>query len=339
MKQQTSLLNFVADSLSAWDGIVEREDAELHCLLPSSLAQQLVLEEDATIALPSAETGVPLIYGEALLDNIIDWVQDEGRSAQIELKDLSARSGGLRGELQRTAQLRDAVGEVRTIQASSCTYLILHYRLEVQCQEMRQGHTGVIALNEATQVEVPWLPDALQDRRNKDVSSLPWNTPFEQLAPVVHQKIQNNLNTTIAPFLQQIEQRISRERRRFERQHRRERRELLRPLIKDSSLDQTEALEQLKQLEQAYIDAVQPLPEQYPIHVHIEPYAALRVSMPVTRVDYHIRKRKESRDIRWYWNPIIERFEPLRCEDCGEETFQFTANDSLRLSCRRCADS
>jgi len=235
-------------------------------------------------------------------------------------------------------KLRNAQGEVRSVQATTASYLLYHYHFEALCDDLQFGDHGTVALNEETLVATPWLPERLPHQNAKETRRLPWRTPYPALVDHVEALVRDHVEGLLTPFTQSIQHRISRMKRRLERQHRRERKQLLDPLRKDPDLPQEDALAELKRLEQAYIDAVTPLASQYEIHLNIAPYAVVRVTMPVTRVDYHIRRRKEERTLGWLWNPLIQTFEPQRCDRCHRDTFHFSADDNLELQCLACGE-
>lgn len=335
--KKNQLIQFAQDTLTSWDAIVENNDGQLGCLLPPTLAQQLALPEESTISLPSPHAEHPLIFGEPLLDNLIELIQGEGRWTQISINDLSSRSGGLNNIFRRVVQIKNADGEVKNVSESTGSYIILHYRCGIQCQEETRGYAGFLAFNEETLAETPWLHERLHRYHLKEAPSLKARKPFEEILPYIEKRLQMHAERAVEPFMQDIQHKISQERRRLERQHRRDRKAILKPIIKDLSIDPTEAMAQLAKIEQEYIDQITPLPSQYPIHAHIEPYALARVSMPVTKIDFHIRRRKQTRDLRWYWNPMIETFEYVLCEGCQKETHHFTTGDDLKLLCKTCA--
>lgn len=333
MTSQNKLLPFVKDALVAWEGIIDEKEDALDCLLPAALAEQLVLDEEVTIALPAAEKGEPLIYGEALLDNLLDLVQEKGRCSFVELQSVRESSANVRNAFQRRIRIREATSELLNVKDSTGHYLLLHYRCIASCKDRRRTFTGQIAINEETHTNTPWLFDHLPLHAPKESSTPTKSTPLEELLPLLKNKIAPLVTEQIGPFQQQIEQQISRTRRRHERQHRRERKQLLKPLLKDSSLDQTETLAALKEAEEAYINAVQPLADEFPIHVSIEPYAALRLSMPIQRAEFHVKSRKEARVIQAIWNPLLDDVEPLLCESSGKETHHLYAMPDLTLLC------
>ena len=337
MPEKTPLYQYVSQALSTSGAVVDTDGKQLQCLLPPELAQELVTDEEFTLVLPGMEKeGQVLNYEHPLLEHLFDHIQQEGRLAHIVLSDLNSRSGGLRNAFQRTVQLDQGIGEIERIHTGTCGYLLMHFRINAQCQDISYSELTSLACNEETLIQANWLTETITSWPHQSTKPLFWSTPF----PVLYDHLQNQLNktleTVLQPFYQNIFQQISRQRRRIERLHRRERKEILRPLKEDPTQDFQPTLAALEDASTHYIESLEAIPPQFPIAIQITPLAALRVSIPVTRVEYNIRLRKNSRTISWLWNPILEQFEPLRCENCGVERYHLTPTPELALHCPAC---
>lgn len=339
MSEKTPLYSYVSQALTASGAVVDPQDELLQCLLPSHLAQALVSDDELTLKLPSSEKdGDVLNYEHPVLEHLFDHIQQDGRLTHLELTDLTSRSGGLRNVFQRTVQLSQGIGEIDRIYTSHCTYLLMHFQLDAHCQEHSYSDILSIACNEETLVKSPWLTDEIANWPHKKVSPQFWKTPFPSIYTHLQSSLDPLIDKAIEPFAQRIHQSISLERRRQERLHRRERKAILQPLRDDPSQDPEPVLQALQEAEDQYKETLHAIPARYPIALHTQPLAALRVTIPITRVDYNIRLRKESRNVSWIWNPIVEQFEPLRCEQCETERYHIVPTSDLALHCPRCAD-
>lgn len=340
MSEKTPLYSYVSHALSASGAVVDPNDDQLQCLLPSALANTLVSEEDISLVLPGSEKeGDILNYEHPILEHLFDHIQQDGRLTHIELTDLTSRSGGLRNTFQHSVQLSHGIGEITRVHTSHCNYLLMHFQLDVHCQD--QGYSDIlsIACNEETLVQAPWLTEEITTWPHKTVSPQFWRTPFSTLYSFFQDTVGSLVEESIAPFVQRINQSISLERRREERLHRRERKSILEPLKADLSQDPAPYLEALQDAESAYKEKLHSIPKQYPITINTTPLTALRVTIPITRVEYNIRLRKETRSISWIWNPILEQFEPLRCEQCQSERYHIVPTNDLKLHCPRCTST
>lgn len=337
MSQKNPLQSYVSRSLVASGAVVDGDAQQLHCLLPPPLAQALATDEELHLHLPGIENkGQVLNYEHSLLENLFDHIQQEGRLTHIELSDVSSRSGGLRNVFQQSVQLSQGIGEIERVNTSHCSYLLVHFRIDAHCQENSFRELTSLACNEETLVRSNWLTEDLTHWPHQKVNPQFWRNPFPEIYDHFQKQLSQSLEESLLPFTQKIKQQISRKRRRIERLHRRERKEILQPLKDDPSLDPTPFLENLKEAGDQYTQTLLAIPSQYPVTTQISPLSALRVTIPVTRVEYNIRLRKKDRTTSWIWNPIVEQFEPLRCENCGTERYHIVPTPDLQLHCPSC---
>lgn len=338
MSQQHSLFSFVSDALIASGAVLEPSDSVLQCLLPTALAQTLVTEEEITLLRPSTEHpfGHILNYEHPILEHLFDHIQQEGRLAYIELTDIISRSGGLQNLFQQTIQLRQGIGEIERIHTSHCTYLLMHFRIEANCQEFSHRDIVSVACNEETLVLAPWLTENITSWPHKTITAPFWRQPLSTIYQRLQHALQQKIETLLDPFFQEIFQQISVQRRNLERWHRRERKQILQPLKEDPLSPVAPILFKLEEVTDVYRETLEAIPHRYPIFVNITPITILRMILPITRVDYQIRLRKNSRNISWIWNPILEQFEPLRCEQCQTERYHIVPTADLQLHCPQC---
>lgn len=337
MSPQPTLFSFVSEALSASGAVLDPIDRAIQCLLPPSLAQTLVTEEEFTLVQPGASHPGPILnYEHPILEHLFDHIQQQGRLAYIELTDVTSRAGGLQNLFQQTIQLRHGIGEIERIHTSHCTYLLIHFRLDAQCQDLSYRDLVSLACNEETLVQSPWFTEDIATWPHRNIPAPFWRQPLPVLYQHFQQLLSQKIEAWLDPFFQEIHQQISMQRRHMERWHRRERKQILQPLKDDPTLPPETTLQQLEQATSLYREALESIPERYPTRIQITPLCALRMILPITRVDYHIRLRKNSRNISWIWNPILEQFEPLRCERCHTERYHIVPTPELQLHCPLC---
>jgi len=330
----SKLLTFVHGVLAEHDCLVEAGDDQLDVLLPSELARNLGTSEEVSLTPPTSEEGIPVVYGGALLDGLIELAQGDNRFANVEISDVFARSGGMKGDLEKAIHITNGVGEIGAVRTSQSAYLLVHYRFQVQCGDIEQSGTFSFAFNEESGVSAPWLAEKMEGHSLKKIGFNGFRVSLGQLEPILEQKAKAGLQQAIQPFEALIQKQILQKRRQLERLHRRKRKDLLKPLKNNYDLpEKDDILAELELEAEAYREELLQIPSAFQVEASCEPFAAVRVIIPVTRVDYTIRLRKEQRTLTWFWNALIERFEPLLCERTGKESFQFTLADNLELYC------
>jgi len=328
---RSKLFSFVADFLTSQGAAVEFDGENLVSLLPPQLAENLAVDEELILTPSLSSEGHILTHGTPFLDELLELTQKDGFFGHIELSELNTRSGGLRNDLLKTVRLIDGKGEIDQITQGIGSYLIVHYRFLATSDNLQKGGMLSFACNEETLVETPWLLQHLNNQKFKQVSPPSWRSSFDELNSFLHWRIEEKLKEELTPFTQKVHHRISRQKRQLERLHRRERKELLKMAKETQELDEHLISQQLQQMQDQYIQKTLQIPQQFPIDIQYEPFAFLRVSMPITRIRYSIQRRKQQRLISWIWNPLIEHFEPRACERTGRETYQIIVNNEMKL--------
>jgi hypothetical protein len=79
------------------------------------------------------------------------------------------------------------------------------------------------------------------------------------------------------------------------------------------------------------------LQAKHSVHVKLELIAACRVEIPVLAASLRLERRKGTREIRVFWNPLTKAVEPLACEGClGDAGALSVCDDRLHLLCGAC---
>jgi hypothetical protein len=337
MTHQTSLVSFVEQALSACGALIETKNEQLECLLPDELANELAVPSEFSVDL-FGTSQLTLNHDLPFVEQLIDVIQREGRIAQIELKDISTRTSGLRGIIEQTVKLRQSIGEIERINASQGNYLLMHFRISAVCSNWEDSCIFAIGCNEETLTLCPWLTPDITSRSHRQIAPKPWRIPFAQIYAHLILNVRQRVDHLLAPFLQVINRQITRYKKRVERFHRHERKIIIQQFQEDPQGEVDALLAQLADAEATYTEQLSEIPSRYPINIRIEPIAALRLSMPVTRIEYTLRRRKSERSIVWIWNPLTEQLEALPCEKCRRERFDIVPDDDLlQLQCPICS--
>lgn len=102
------------------------------------------------------------------------------------------------------------------------------------------------------------------------------------------------------------------------------------------SVGQTEVDGRLRQLVSQRQHAAAELANKHEVTVSLRPVGLRRLLIPVTACSVRITRRANSRLLAMTWNPIIRRFEPAACEQCGANTYLLAANQAAELRCVDC---
>lgn len=140
-------------------------------------------------------------------------------------------------------------------------------------------------------------------------------------------------------FVQRLERRLDRDRRRIQDYYRalsREagggRRRTAAPLSPEEIADRKRAVD--LELRRKLLE----LGENYAIRAKLRPLALAHVRLPALIVPVVIQRKQATREYRLYWNSLRKQFEPLACSRCGRGTFSATfTNEEVDLVCTPCA--
>ncbi len=79
------------------------------------------------------------------------------------------------------------------------------------------------------------------------------------------------------------------------------------------------------------------LGERYTMDAALRPILLIRTETPVLAVDLRVHRKRAEKTHTIYWNPLVKRFDPLRCGLCGEGVFAAAfANETVVPLCRMC---
>ena len=139
-------------------------------------------------------------------------------------------------------------------------------------------------------------------------------------------------------FIQRIEQRLERDRKRVQDYYRALTREAApkpRKGVEPPSAAEIQAKKNAVGLEQRR--KLGELTERYSLRAELRPLVLLRVAIPVLALPIFVQRKQASRTHTLYWNPLLKKLEPLRCTACSSSTHvvHFT-NDTVEPQCSAC---
>ncbi len=139
-------------------------------------------------------------------------------------------------------------------------------------------------------------------------------------------------------FIQRIEQRLERDRKRVQDYYRALTREAApkpRKGVEPPSAAEIQAKKNAVGLEQRR--KLGELTERYSLRAELRPLVLLRVAIPALALPIFVQRKQASRTHTLYWNPLLKKLEPLRCTACSSSTHvvHFT-NDTVEPQCSAC---
>lgn len=335
----TDLFGFAEDVLIASGGLVEKEGLRLTCLLEAETAHRLELPEEWTLGAPHGAPESPLTPDSTELETLLGIARGDGRAAHVRVDGPQPRTGGLLGEIADKIQLVNTIGEPGPMTASTCSYLRVYYDCLAEAGPDRDRVQVSVSFNDETLAETPWLGEALGGNHPLfDSTPGGWKRGLEEVIARADSLAADGAQDQLRPFLGRVRRRVSRARRQLERIHRRERKEAAATVLAEDATPQkkTGARRRLARMEREYLEAAARIGEEQTIAVSAVPFAAVRATIPVTRIEYRVRRRKESRVLALIWNPIIDGVEPMACEGCGRSSYQIACCDQVHILCNTC---
>ncbi|NQU22654.1 MAG: hypothetical protein HQ567_15365, partial [Candidatus Nealsonbacteria bacterium] len=80
------------------------------------------------------------------------------------------------------------------------------------------------------------------------------------------------------------------------------------------------------------------LDERYATELTLEPIVLSRMEIPALAVDLSVQRKRAQRRHTVYWNPLLKQLEPICCSRCGCGTFSVAfTNEDVDPLCARCS--
>jgi hypothetical protein len=195
-----------------------------------------------------------------------------------------------------------------------------------------------VSINAENQAIVD-LPDVFQEPDvGGETTISPLDGPTTYATAVAEGRRQ--LITASRGFVQRIEQRLERDRKRLHDYYRALSNEAGGPKRRTAAVPSPDDIAGKKRIVDLELRRkLAELNENYALRAALRPLILARVRLPVLTVRVVIQWKTAIRDYRLYWNSLIKKFEPLSCSRCRRGTFSATfTNDTVDLLCTACAE-
>ncbi len=337
-----SLVAFAGDVLERHGALVEPQGGRIVSLLPSDLAKELELPEEACIGGPD----VPLLYGSPILDRLIRLASREvpvvyGR---IELPYLKKQ-----GFDQVIAQDLEFVGgQARIVGRAETrtTYLVLICHYVALSDERKEGLVEVAA-NEASGTVTEGFQGLWRAHLAEVFEKGPVPPLFERFPnramKLAMQHAKTLTEERLADFFASMRRRLQRDVRNTVEYFSALRQEMERSLRLHQAGEalQADRLTKISGLSKEMEAKIDALKQKYSVTVTVTARAIIRLLVPVVSLMVQIRHRKNEQSLNLTWNPVTRRIDPLTCKHCGNtimRVFCVQDSDQVRFICGKCKE-
>jgi hypothetical protein len=192
-----------------------------------------------------------------------------------------------------------------------------------------------VNVNASSGAEVPW-PDMLDTAAPvAEPADLPGEYPSTQLAAV--RAALGRIHSDSRPFVERLEARLGRDRKRLQDYYRALLRGGKRPARRSAPQDPAQKEARTKAVQLELRRKLAELDERYACRVDLTPLVLVRTDCPALAVRCHVLRRSASRIITVFWNAIRKDLEPLCCSHCGLSTFSLAfSDDKVAPLCAAC---
>lgn len=318
--------------------IEEREDNNtFEVVLPPE-----VVCETGLPAYMDVGNSIPLAYNSPLLDHLIQWVCRDRSCLTLQATPRKLKKEELEVTVRDTFAWQNATGRVTGIEELEMSpYWVFHFFYTAKSDEVRQGLCPVV-LHEWSLASPPGFLDRLtgRDLTEPRAKAGPLDkTLLASLARQVSKIVPSEIRSQLTEFLASRERRLQRDLRQIHNFYVLQESEM-KKLLERRGLDdkargvRLEKIAQLPIEEQAKeTDALY----KYSIRIEADCRAALRILTPALRISFELRRKKESRPLSLFWNPITKKLDPLLCEGCGENLYRIITCNAPHLLCSACS--
>jgi hypothetical protein len=193
-----------------------------------------------------------------------------------------------------------------------------------------------VSLNAASGVEVE-IPDPL-GLWELEPRAVSYSRPPSSY-PRAAERARRRLLGSAASFLDRMDTRLGRDRKRLREYYRALLRESEKKKPRGGAQPDPEKIEAAKRAVDLELRRkLAELDERYAIEATLRPVVLVRAETPALAVDLSVFRKRAQKTHTVYWNPLVKQFEPLGCVRCGEGTFAVAfANETVEPLCRRCS--
>jgi hypothetical protein len=261
-----------------------------------------------------------------------------------------AQAEFLERELPRALVLENATFRLQDITSERSAYFLLVFRVTSTSDDKRED-TLFLCINETAGATADRLIEPLLARLREDPGAaaagpaqtvLPLALSGPGLGAIANRLLPARIRAKLVPFLAGMERRMARDLERLHSYYGDLRTETAARIEtrrrKGEGAGGLEAEQaRLLAIEREYHAKVADLDRKYAMSVDVRLAQAARATLPVTRAELFLLRRKGIRKLHMDWNPLARGFDLLPCEACfaAPKTYR-VCDDRLHLVCPAC---
>lgn len=335
----TELRQFASDALKQMGGLLEEDDETLNVVLSSECARVLGSNDYVRLGEEAGETA--LVYGSPFLDKLIDWASKDRVFLTRPWMPRNLRTGDFGELVADTYSWLNATGRVVRSEEIETAYWIFHLYYTARSDEITHGLCPLVIHEEGLSSPLGFMDRLRGLELGKPLQKAPLSEDslpkiFNQMKLIASQEVQSRLTE----FFSSRERRLARDLRQLREYYCSQESEMGRHLKRQGLDEKNRVIREEKiarlPLERAAKEA--DIVNKYSIRVDIDCRTAMRLVTQAVRVTFELRRRKESRLIFLFWNPVTKRLDPLVCEGCGTNVYQLVTCDAPHLLCKACGE-
>ncbi|MBM4001609.1 MAG: hypothetical protein FJ297_19090 [Planctomycetes bacterium] len=182
------------------------------------------------------------------------------------------------------------------------------------------------------------MPDLFLEPDLIDDEGRPSEPPSTYDAAVAEGKRAMNRLTTA--FLNRVDARLERDRKRIRDYYRALAREAKSPRRRGAPVSEEQLDAQSRAVDLELRRKLAELSERYAVQARLRPTRLARFRIPALVIPLVVQRKQATREYRLYWNVVLRRLEPLACSRCFRSTYSASfTNDSVDLVCTACSES
>ena len=336
---QEQLRTFATTLLERRGALVEWPAADRAgmAMLPLEVAAAMGTADDVVpVGYEAAGSGLAVNLAGDFLEwsgRLLDAVPSVGtfrvRDLYLKRKDLDEGIGRAFTWLNAKAKLRE--GRETTVEYHTWWF---HAALS---SEDRWETCFCVSLNAASGVEAE-IPDplGLWELQPQSVGSTKSPSSYPRAVEMAQRRLLHSATT----FLDRMDVRLQRDRKRLHDYYNALVRESERKKVRGQTQQDPEKVQATKRAVNLELRRkVAELDERYAIAATMRPVILIRTEVPVLAVDLLVFRKQAHKMHTVYWNPLLKQFEPLRCSGCGNGAFAVAfTNETVEPLCQKCSE-
>jgi len=339
---EINLKFFTEDLIRSYGGVIEDKGQIIDAVLPEELAEELSVPEYLTLQFGAEGNGEGTIhYGSSLLDRMVTAARERIPVTRCVLHFDYLKTAGFERLVQELFYLGNAVGKVGETASTFSEYILLHCNYLAQSDEQKEGLLTFV-YNRNTRVEVSSMNDGLAGvAMDYPDTAAPVTLAGEEIK-VMEQLVQHSAQRVLSAELKNFEASMNRRYRRdvknLKEYYMALRQEMEKNLQRSGLSERliADRQEKISLIPAELAAKTDDLFNKYSIRIRLKLSGAVLLKSPVVKIFFHVSMGREKKNITLYYNPVLKSIEPLKCQQCGKDTYKPFFGQHMNTFCPQC---